>query len=236
MGRHRIKPEFDADSSMWDMIQKVVGYFGEAYDDRNVNNKDHTSLRSVAEEFDISILKARKILITANRFSTETSRKIQRYVTGGNSIVDIIEITGLSRASVHSYLPYSKIVYNLDEISVDADRKKHQRQRQRSCKAFIDKLPYLDEQEADEALWEIIEELQGCVFYTSSKLRFRYTVRDGKLFVDRKKDSIIKATVFMAFHKAQEMGGIVSGPKKLGTFGASYLYPIFQRIGIITSE
>ena len=120
--------------------------------------------------------------------------------------------------------------------SVDADRKKHQRQRQRSCKAFIGKLPYMDEQEADEALWEILEELQGCVFYTSRKLRFRYTVRGGELFVDRKKDSITKATAFMAFHKAQEMGGIVSGPKKLGTFGASYLYPIYQRIGIITSE
>ena len=27
--------------------------------------------------------------------------------------------------------------------------------------------------------------------------------------------------------------GVVAGPKKLGTFGASYLYPVFVRIGVI---
>ena len=37
----------------------------------------------------------------------------------------------------------------------------------------------------------------------------------------------------MAFRKAQELGGVVAGPKKLGTFGASYLYPVFVRIGIV---
>ena len=42
-----------------------------------------------------------------------------------------------------------------------------------------------------------------------------------------------EATVFMAFHKAMELGGVVAGPKKLGTFGASYLYPIFMRLGVI---
>ena len=33
-----------------------------------------------------------------------------------------------------------------------------------------------------------------------------------------------------------ELGRIVSGPKKLGTFGASYLYPVFVRIGVIQVE
>ena len=37
----------------------------------------------------------------------------------------------------------------------------------------------------------------------------------------------------MAFRKALELGGAVAGPKKLGTFGASYLYPVFVRIGVI---
>ena len=40
-------------------------------------------------------------------------------------------------------------------------------------------------------------------------------------------------TVFMAFRKAMELGGVVAGPKKLGTFGASYLYPVFVRVGVI---
>lgn len=183
MGRPRKKPGFDADTSMRKMIQKVVEYFGDAYDDRNEYDEDHVSLRSVAEEFDISLLKARKMLITAHRFSTASSRLVQRYEAKGKSISEIIEITGLSRASVHSYLPYSKLVYNMEETSVNADRKKHQRQRQRSCKSFIDRLPYMNEQEADQALWEVFEELQGCIFNTSRKLRFKYIIRDRKSVV-----------------------------------------------------
>ena len=46
----------------------------------------------------------------------------------------------------------------------------------------------------------------------------------------------VKTTVFMAFRKAMELGGDVSGPKKLGTFGASYLYPIFVRLGVIRGD
>lgn len=236
MSRPKKKPNRDADRSMREIIDRVAASYGEAYDDRYPMERDHVSLRDTAAEYNITILKARKILITAGLFSTATSRNIQQLDKEGVSIPEIIELTGLSRASVHSYLPYTKLIYNMEETSVDADRKKHQRQRQRSCQAFIAKLPYMNEQEADQVLWEVLEELQGCVFHTSKKLRFRYTIRGGELFVDRKKDSITKATVFIAFHKAQEMGGIVSGPKKLGTFGASYLYPIFQRIGIITSE
>ena len=53
------------------------------------------------------------------------------------------------------------------------------------------------------------------------------------MFVNRKSKSITQATVFMAFRKVQELGGAITGPKKLGTFGASYLYPVFVRIGIV---
>ncbi len=31
------------------------------------------------------------------------------------------------------------------------------------------------------------------------------------------------------------MDGDVSGPKKLGVFGASYLYPVLMRFGVIKS-
>jgi hypothetical protein len=53
--------------------------------------------------------------------------------------------------------------------------------------------------------------------------------------VDRKEKSITRATVMIAFHRALEVQaqeGCVSGPKKLGTFGASYLYPVFLHLGI----
>ena len=57
------------------------------------------------------------------------------------------------------------------------------------------------------------------------------------MFVSRKDKSITKATVLVAFHKAMELqrgGKGIGGPKKLGTFGASYLFPIFVRLGVIT--
>ena len=56
------------------------------------------------------------------------------------------------------------------------------------------------------------------------------------MFVNRKSKSITQATIFMAFHKAMELGGAVAGLKKLGTFGASYLYPIFVRLGVIRGD
>ena len=33
-----------------------------------------------------------------------------------------------------------------------------------------------------------------------------------------------------------ENNGNISGPKKLGVFGASYLYPMFLRFGLIDTE
>ena len=33
-----------------------------------------------------------------------------------------------------------------------------------------------------------------------------------------------------------EKKGNISGPKKLGVFGASYLYPMFLRFGLIDAE
>lgn len=235
MSRPRKKPDYDASLSMQELLEKVAASFGLPYDDRDSAEGEHISIRNVAEQYGITILKARKMLITAGLFSTTTSRKVQKLKEEGKSIPEIMEMTGLSRASVHSYIPYTKIVYKMPETSVDADRKRHQRERGRMCREFAEEAAALPQEEADKTLWEILEQLQGCVFFTAKKLRFRYTVRGGELFVDRKKDSITKATVFMAFHKALELHGEVTGPKKLGTFGASYLYPIFQRIGIIES-
>lgn len=82
--------------------------------------------------------------------------------------------------------------------------------------------------------------LAGGTFLTAKGLSYTYTIRErrdgalgGEMFISRKEKSITQSTVFMAFHKALELGGIVKGPKKLGTFGASYLYPVFIRLGLI---
>ena len=38
------------------------------------------------------------------------------------SIPEIMKATGLSKSSVHSYLPYTKMIYNVDELSLYAER------------------------------------------------------------------------------------------------------------------
>ena len=61
----------------------------------------------------------------------------------------------------------------------------------------------------------------------------------GEIAIDRKEKTITRATINMAFHKAvsiQKTVGCVSGPKKIGGFGASYLYPLFLRFGVIRRE
>ncbi len=96
------------------------------------------------------------------------------------------------------------------------------------------------ERQRDEALWDALIAMQGETFLTAKGLAFTYLIRErrdgelgGEMFISRKEKSITQSTVFMAFHKALELNGDVKGPKKLGTFGASYLFPVFIRLGVI---
>ena len=88
------------------------------------------------------------------------------------------------------------------------------------------------------SLWNKLIQMQGTVFYTSGRgnrpeAQFTYTIRGAELFASTKEKSITRASIISAYWKARELDGFVSGPKKLGVFGASYLYPIFIAIGVI---
>ncbi len=96
--------------------------------------------------------------------------------------------------------------------------------------------------EEDEQLWQRIVALEGHPFQTTRGLAFCYRVKRnknneilGEIVFDRKEKSITRATIMLAYQKAlsvQETEGCVRGPKKLGVFGASYLYPIFLHMGV----
>lgn len=98
--------------------------------------------------------------------------------------------------------------------------------------------------EEDEQLWQQIIALEGQTFKTARGLEFSYRVKRGRqgemlgeLIFDRKEKTITRATLLLAYQKALEIQrtvGCVSGPKKLGVFGASYLYPIFLHMGVCT--
>lgn len=98
----------------------------------------------------------------------------------------------------------------------------------------------------DEMLSTEIVTHEGHTFSTVRGLDFIYRIKRskdgsllGEILFDRREKSITRATLMLAYHNAlsvQTEEGCVSGPKKLGVFGASYLYPIFLRLGICTQE
>lgn len=233
MARPKKKPNYNPDQVMQEFMAAVADVFG-SYDDRE--DTTFPGLNAVATEFGITALKARKLLITAGVYSTALSRQVAELHASGVEISQIMKITGLSRASVHSYLPYTKIPYKLKELSSNAERIRLYRERKKKCEEFRTKLSILTENEQKAALWSMLLYLQGCVFLTAKGLKFTYKIKGGEMFVNRKSKSITQATVFMALRKAMELGGTVAEPKKLGTFGASYLYPIFVRLGVIRGD
>lgn len=84
-----------------------------------------------------------------------------------------------------------------------------------------------------DKVWEVLVGFEGYTFRTYRGLDYQYEIRGYELFVSRKEKSVTRSSVEIAIEKALERDRIVTGPKQLKVFGASYLYPIFQTIGFI---
>ena len=89
------------------------------------------------------------------------------------------------------------------------------------------------EEELEKAMWDAVTAFSGYEFRTAKGLTFSYTVKGNELFISRKKKSITRSSVDIALGKVLEAGGYITGPKKLTVFGASYLYPVFLKLGLI---
>ena len=105
-GRLKKKPEYNPELQFNNFLQELSNAYEEI-----------GSLRTLATELNISLLKLRKLLITAEVFTSDISTEINNLYQSGKKIPEIMEFTGLSRASVHSYLPYTKGIYNAAELS-----------------------------------------------------------------------------------------------------------------------
>ena len=225
MSMPKRKPNYNGTTTMQELLTAVCEFYGEPVDDRKEDDPDHVSLHDVADRFNITVMKARKLLITGGLYSTTISRRVQELHAQGITVAQITEETSLKRASINSYLPYEHIIYNLPDISIKAERQKQYRVRKRNS--------VRTDAEREQKLWQELTYLQGCLFTTSKGLDFTYKIHGGEMFVDRKEKSITRATVMKAYGKVVELDGVVKGPKTLGTFGASYLYPIFVKMGLI---
>lgn len=87
-----------------------------------------------------------------------------------------------------------------------------------------------------DILWRELEARQGEIFYTAKKLPFRYSIRGGEMFVDRRSRSITKATFSKALQKLEEEPEKIKGPKSLNVFGAPYVWSILRTLGMIKGK
>ena len=71
------KPNYNPTSTMRELLTAVCEYYGDPVDDRKDEDPDHVSLHNVAAEFNITVMKARKLLITGRLYSTAISRRVQ---------------------------------------------------------------------------------------------------------------------------------------------------------------
>ena len=88
----------------------------------------------------------------------------------------------------------------------------------------------------EELLWSTLTAFEGYPFRTAKGLRFHYSIKGNEIFFSRKEKSVTRATANIALENAvklQKEGFVITGPKMLRCFGASYLYPVFIRIGVI---
>ena len=84
------------------------------------------------------------------------------------------------------------------------------------------------------ALWNLLTMHQNEEYHTAKGLAFTYEIRGGEMFIDRRGKSVTRATVNVAYRRAMELGEELKGPKKLSVFGASYIYPVFVALGVVT--
>lgn len=250
MPQRKKKPDYDAKKILQEMLDAV----SEAYLDKNSDG--YLSITATGREFDITLLKARKLLITSGAFSSETSNQVNRLFKSGKSISEIQQIMKLSRASVYSYLPYSRVIYNAREVSVNADRIKRYRARQSAVDRLLKVMKAGENQkQPEQALWEALQQFEFYPFQTLTREAFTYRIKDCELIVTTGKKSIpqqyveeksiTRGYVDIVFEKVLERKGHVAGIEDLeagnreldskhqGTHEIEYLFPIFQRLGMI---
>ena len=137
--RRLARPKKNKETNTDDLISQLMEAITDTYLNPPENTADengHMYLNLLAEEYSMTPIKVRKLLISSGVYQTDISMRINELYKSGKTIKEIQKIVGLSAASVSGYLPYQKTVYNL-EVSTDvANRLRKYRNR----KAMVEKL------------------------------------------------------------------------------------------------
>lgn len=251
MGRPKNKPEFDSEKILDEVLHAVLEEYENLEAVQRVGGElSYGALKELADELGFKPSKVKKLLITAgvkynkDIYVNKTGKEVLKMLRDGKTTPEIMEMTGLKRSSVFGYLPYSKAVYKASELSTDAERIRLFRNRKNRSKNFMSDITAKSRVEAEEYLWNTLEYLQGCIFHIYEEqhhkiLRFKYEIRGEEMFISGKDESIAKATIMLAFsniRELQKIEGCVEDPKKMGISSANYLYPIFLRLGVCSTE
>ena len=136
----RLKPDYDPQAVLAELVSAVCDYFGRVFDDeeqeRHMLLRGHRpgdvrwteimqgdpTIRETAEHFGITGQKVKKLLITGGYYDTEMYRAVTELREAGQSPDEIAALLQISLITVRSYLPYERVIYNLEERSVNADR------------------------------------------------------------------------------------------------------------------
>lgn len=100
------KKFYDSDLLMGELIDTV----SEVYQSTN-------EIKATALELSLPPNKVKKLLITGKVISYPETEQIQSLIRQGKSIEEIQTIMGLSYPAINTYLPYTKVIYKLSEIS-----------------------------------------------------------------------------------------------------------------------
>ena len=232
-GRKPSKPEYSAAKNLTQQMKAATELYTEKM-----------SLQAIADALSLNPIKARKLLITAGVYKSDTAKLVQQTFGSFRStqsysaaVTSTMSALQLSRPSVTSYLPYEKGVYfpedaDATNISTGAERQRHYR-----AVVALKKNP------CEENLWKCVVAFRGYKFKTLSGLPFTYRLKKGRgdefikeLWIDRREDSksLAWSSVLLAYHNIGKIGEVVDRPKALGDIrGVSYIYGMFYRFGLI---
>lgn len=247
MGRHKKYPDAEA------VIRAFYSSVSDAYNHPSAGERNQDGKKSInllAEEFGISRLKVRKILITTGDVVYPETKRILQLLAAGMTKKEACSQLNIAIATLNSFLPYDKGVYNLTDISNYAE----------NCKVYRARKGAVADLKSDPTsvqLWRCVCLFAGYPFTTSGRgnragTKFTYEVSKpmtggGRRYAgenvegfgnemriikngEKAEKSISRSSVDYALQIA--LAGNVTGSKQLKIYGSSYVYSLFRRFGL----
>ena len=142
-----LKPGYSSEAEQMKLVNEICGYFGRVYDDAEEEKSRQLlghhrgdevweritgglpTMNETAKHFSITPNKVRKLLVTGGYYQTKLGKAILKWHRKGLNPEEIGKKLGMKPGTVRNYLPYERVIYNLEQRSVTADRLQRFKQR-----------------------------------------------------------------------------------------------------------